>query len=486
MNPFLGYGVVVQGSRLVGRDGELAYLKDRLSCPGSSLSIIGEPRIGKSSLVAQAVSKFRLDNSSVPVVWLDVSTLPDSVELFQAILGDILDGCELEPQDRRELEIVQATAVATSYEAYRQCRRGLMRLNRLGVRSILVLDEFDDVRRFPDASTTVQRLRDLIYKPHETGLSAVFISRRSLRAIEQQVADVSTLDNVCEQASVRPLDDVGLTALFARCGGEWELSVALRDIVRYHTGGHPYLTEMILCHAWGTKSVEDGVAGSIAAIFEYYEHLRRLLTEDALFDQLLQLVVGPRWSLKTGAPEQIMRYGLVKTNAEGYRGWSDHFQSYLEKCAREANVWELWRTTEDGLRGLIVDTYSQALGNDWVNILSKKFKTVAATFDGCRGRMEREAKNFGSSASVRILDFSYPMDLSAIVFAEWELFRPVFGKDKKYWNDRFTHLSKIRTPSAHNREAVIPEPEMILAQAYCKEMLFLFRRAVAEGDSVVA
>ena len=67
------------------------------------------------------------------------------------------------------------------------------------------------------------------------------------------------------------------------------------------------------------------------------------------------------------------------------------------------------------------------------------------------------------------------MDLWCILSNEWDLFRQIFQRDKKYWSHRFAHLSKVRTPSAHNRETVIPDYEVVLAEAYCKEMLMLLR-----------
>ena len=45
-NPFLGYGRVVTGDRLVGREVE-KYLREIIRLGSGSLSIIGEPRIGK-------------------------------------------------------------------------------------------------------------------------------------------------------------------------------------------------------------------------------------------------------------------------------------------------------------------------------------------------------------------------------------------------------------------------------------------------------
>ena len=90
MNPFGGYGAIVTGDRLVGRGAELEFLVERLSQACGSISVIGEPRVGKSSLVNTAADCVRAANAKMPVVWLDVSTLPSSQELFSGIFSEIL------------------------------------------------------------------------------------------------------------------------------------------------------------------------------------------------------------------------------------------------------------------------------------------------------------------------------------------------------------------------------------------------------------
>ena len=90
-----------------------------------------------------------------------------------------------------------------------------------------------------------------------------------------------------------------------------------------------------------------------------------------------------------------------------------------------------------------------------------------------RSSDEEGAEEFWVDRSNEFLDYCYPMDLWAMIAAEWRLFEPRLRHDRKYWNDRFTHLAKIRTPSAHNRDASLPPHEVRLAEAYCKEILAL-------------
>jgi hypothetical protein len=356
----------------------------------------------------------------------------------------------------------------------------LISLNRAGVRQVVVLDEFDAIRGFEDASVTIQRLRDLSYRKFETGLSAVFVSRRTLRNIEQQVADVSNLDNVCEQYCVRPFDGGGLAEMALRCADEWVVSEDDLNSLNWHTGGHPYLSEMILCNGLPSRSIHAGSAMSIASILEYYQHLERLLAEDALFEQLLQLVVGPRWSVRSGSHEILQRYGIVTQGSgpEGARpaAWSEHFQGYLEMRAREGDSWALWRETERAMRSCIEAVCTEAHGPTWIKDLSNKHPSVLKVMNECATRQERERNNFGFAEKLGILEYSYPMDLWCIIGVEWTHFQNVLKKDKKYWSDRFAHLSKIRIPSAHSREIVIPDHEIALAHAYCKEILAILQQ----------
>ena len=481
MNPFGGYGAIVTGERFVGRRTELEFLRQRLSEACGSLSVIGEPRVGKSSLVNAAADRVRALNAKTPVVWLDVSTLPSSVELFSGILSEILAECE-----RRSISLppdiarYASLAPGSSYEAYRNCRLALLSLKRVGIEQLVVLDEFDAVRKLDDAATTIQRIRDLIYRRFETGLGGVFISRRSLRSIEQQVADVSTLDNVCEQYCVRPFDHTRLEEMLRRCADTWEPGDADRDLLWWYTGGHPYLAEMILCHSYPHKSVEKGAEAVVASIFEFYQHLQRILEEDELFEQLLQIVVGPRWSVKAGSSEIALRYGLIRRVEEGmhhrYAAWSSHFELFLEKCAREGSIWELWREAECAVRDFIGDACVGAYGDDWLKVLSKRHRPIADAAAACQRRMLQEQQHFGAAAAGGLLDYSYPMDLWCVISCEWDLFRNQLLREKRYWAERFSHLAKIRTPTAHNREAIIPDHEIALAHAYCKELLAAIRR----------
>ncbi len=89
----------------------------------------------------------------------------------------------------------------------------------------------------------------------------------------------------------------------------------------------------------------------------------------------------------------------------------------------------------------------------------------------CRELQQREERSFGSKASKNLIDFTNPFDLFKIVFAEWDSFGSIFGKDKQYWDERAKLIAKIRNPLAHNRDELLNEYERKIAEGYCKEIL---------------
>lgn len=486
INPYSGYGNIVLGERLVGRERHIDAMLKRLASNGGSLSVVGEPRIGKSSLAKEVCRQLSSTYPERPIVWLDASTITSETELFVSLIDEVTDALEVNgPGVSDSLSQFAAMQVSNAYDAYRRCRKGLQSLNTQGIQPIVVLDEFDAIRQYENAAALTRRLRELIYHNYDTGLSCVLISRRSLANIESQLADVSNLDGVCEQIYLGPLNIEATLALARRGFDTWSFECSDYKLLWWFTGGHPYLAEMVLCLAHDMGNVADATNIVAANVFEFYERLRNILEEDNLFDQLVQLTVGPAWSLKSGSPDKLLRYGVIhKQEDNEFRGWSEHFQLYLEHCARETPSWEMWKETELALRNFIECVCQEHFGNDWLEVLTKRHKAVASLKEQCQKNMEKERRCFGPSASGRILEYTYPNQLWELISAEWAVFGPLLGKDKSYWCERFNQLSKVRTPTAHNR--IVPDHEIVIAEGYCKELRARLTEVSLRGESVEA
>ncbi len=474
-NPFLGYGCVVTGDRLIGRDTEKKHIRDIVQSRSGSLSIIGEPRIGKTSLVYNEFQN-NCNRDFLCSAWVTLSTVSSPALVFYDLQDKIIDALKSVSSPIPEIFADQLiVAEDSTYNAYKKFRRFLKMLFSNGFNTLCILDEFDIVTSYPDGKQFIQSLRELIDFPQETGFYSIFISRRSLYHLEKQMIGVSNLDGVCEKIYVRPLSLEDIKKMALRCEDGWKLGD--ENIVHLYncTGGHPYLSEMVFCKAWDNKSIDKGMQNALGDVYSYYETLRQLLDEDGLFDQLLQIAVGPCIKTDLEKIERLMQYGIIlKQQLEPlsylYRGWSNHFQSYLEKISRINPIWEEWSSTERMLRGIIDDLYRKKYGANWIDTLENAHEKVKDTFAVCRNNMKKEIDKFGPYASNDILDYAYPMDLWKLIECDWPLFQSIFKKDKHYWKGRFETLSKVRTPIAHSRESCLPPHLLLEAQAYCQEI----------------
>ncbi|HXG19790.1 MAG TPA: Swt1 family HEPN domain-containing protein [Methylomirabilota bacterium] len=142
---------------------------------------------------------------------------------------------------------------------------------------------------------------------------------------------------------------------------------------------------------------------------------------------------------------------------------------------RQVDLWPVWRETEIALRNLITAAMLEQYGDQWIDKLEKARPNLKPIFERCREAQQKEEGSFGSRASRNLIDFTYPQDLFAIIFAEWHTFKPKLKKDKNYWDQRAQLLTKIRNPLAHNRDEVLYEHERQIAEGYCKEILGLLK-----------
>ena len=486
-NPFLGYGRPVSGQRLIGRKRELAKLSEHISHSEASISVVGQRRIGKTSLATELKRLF--GENGIPglvLIFVDLSTFTSIMDFFNFIMEELEDHyLETEKDVPPKFQRVLSKDVKTPYQAYRRCRRGLVLIKQLGINTKLIVDEFDAIRKFENADQLIQWLRELVDKGFETGLSAIFLSRRSLFSIENQIVHVSNLDHLCEKLYLKPLNFDQLCFLVDRGIDKISTSQAEKLLLHEYTGGHPYLSEMILCHSCDRGSIDAGIRHSISEIYSFYEQLRSLLEQDGLFDQLLQLTVGPIWKIRMNSAPILSNYGVLVGNSDEstetqYFGWSEHFQAYLEKVSRDSPVWEQWAQTETLMRDLVEDNLSAAYGSDWETKLKSRKNTIPVIIRNCEEKMVSEQKKFGPNIKCRWIEYTYPNDLWQIISLEWQNFSDVFqhenkNKNKKYWTERFQLLSKIRNPLAHNRRQVIPKHEITLANVYCTELCELIR-----------
>ncbi len=485
LNPFSDYGNIVYGERFINRRDSIRAVENRVIRPKEpgNLAIIGDYRIGKSSLVYHSVMERKSDllkEKRIPV-WINLATFDQASIFFRSLvtssydelvsLGLLSDGIKSAAERALQDEVSWS-------EGYGRIQRYFEKVRQAGLRILFILDEFDHARYlFKGDISGFQGLRELSYRP-EWRVTFITTSRRSLQSIELQTRAISTLDHTFHKHYLGMFDEDALEECFKRLSSVGiAVTPQIKERFLFYCGAHPYLLEMMgyevveLFRETGVVDVERAVKCIEQSIIDHYEHMLGVLSEDKSLNKILQILFGPVIDAKPTDAEELQRYGLIKPDDKGnYIAFSEHFRTYLKMIERQVDLWPLWRETEIALRRIASEKMIEHYGEQWVEKLCKARPNLETIFKRCQEAQQKEEKSFGSRASRNLIDFTYPRDLFDIIFAEWSIFRDIFSKDKNYWDQRAQMLSKIRNPLAHNRDQALYDYERQAAEGYCKEI----------------
>ncbi|GAK57060.1 hypothetical protein U27_04024 [Candidatus Vecturithrix granuli] len=474
-NPFAASGTIVYGDRFIGRWDDLKVVANRVVTPDEpgNLAIIGDHRIGKSSLAYKAIidRKNELIAKKQLPIWIDLGRYDHFPSFFRALVIQCYDELEdlgwLTELIKREYQRFLESDFSWN-ESYDRSTRFFKKVRQEGIKVLFILDEFDHARHlFKEKIVAFQGLRELSYNP-EWRVTFITLSRRTIQEIETQSQAGSSFAGIFYNHYLAMFDEPSLQEYFSRLSSVGlSLDSEMQKHIQYFCGSHPYLLEML-----GYKIVEsfresqqinvDYIAQQLESSFlEQYDRMTYLLQEDASLNILLQILFGPQVADSKQIYKELHRflnYGLIQpTKQDTYEAFSHHFTMYLKLIERQIDLWPIWSETELALRRLITTKMIEMYGEKWIEKIEEAHpEKLKPMFDKCRESQQREEKAFGSRASQNLIDFTYPRDLFQIIFAKWkDVFKPILGKDANYWGERATLLSKIRNPLAHNRDAVL-------------------------------
>ncbi len=492
INPFSDYGNIVYGERFINRRDSVRTVENRVIRPREpgNLAVIGDYRIGKSSLVYHSIMERKIDllkERRIPI-WINLATFDSAPIFFRSLVTSSYDELDSLGWLSDEIKTAAERALLDELswsEGYGRIQRYFEKIRRANLQILFILDEFDHARHlFKGDISGFQGLRELSYRP-EWRVTFITTSRRSLQSIELQTKAISTLDHTFHKHYLGMFNEDALGEFF-ECLSSVGIIVTpqIKEKFLFYCGGHPYLLEMLgyevveLFRETNTLDVELAAKRIEQSIIDHYEHMLGVLREDESLNKILQILFGPVIDAKPIDAEELQRYGLIKSTDEGiYVAFSEHFQTYLKMIERQVDLWPLWRETEVALRRIITGKMIEHYGEQWVETLNKK-PNLKPIFEKSQEAQDKEEKSFGRRASRNILDFTYPRDLFSIIFAEWSIFSDILGKDKNYWDQRAQLLSKIRTALAHNRDQALYDYERQTVEGYCMEICSILERYI--------
>jgi hypothetical protein len=473
-DPYANYGAPVSTAEFVGRPDQIRAVRSRTfdSLEAASVSIVGPPRVGKSSLAKHVLDQFAVGKNArgltfVPI-WITVSGFDSEQALFRelAYLTQVWLADQGIQIDRLRTRYDAVAGSVTWDDMRMHLKTYLRQLRRSGFQVVAVLDEFDAARNIFNRSAPFEFLRAIAYEP-EVRVALITASRRTLAEIViRSSAELSTFPQIFGlPVTLGCFNERELSALIERSPyADQRIQAALLALLSRETGGQPFLASMLLSvlhERWAAsagpeldalpRQFGDAVAACGQLIVEHHESMLELLREAGRFTKLLEVLFGPQETVTLQDAQRMAREGIITETDTGWMAFSESFQQYLLlDDTRTPDDQRLWHRTEPRLRAALAAALEHAYGEMWPIRLGE---SQAKLVRDCEARWEHARQAYPDLAAPdeTLLDYAYPKQLLEIIMVHWEQVAPALGHTRADWQTRLELVAKMRTPMAHNR-----------------------------------
>ena len=304
-------GKIVSGSSFIGRKELLAGLMDLWNQTGgnASRSVIGLNRMGKSSLVTQFCENIKKQEPDTVCVnlTLNKSSWPS---LIQQIMQQIMISAEDEGKTPDPLiaELCEKTcaiqltdcSVLTESTVMHNFKRLLDRLEKIGTKFLLVIDEFDGAKIcWGEHTSYFEALRDATQK---AGFFLI-VSRRPLEVIEMESYGNSCFHNVFPEIHVCAFDpETDMPAYYRTLEENYGvvLDEAEQEKAEEYTGFCP-----VFLAGLGSQLASAAISGkpqpTVEQVFteqsfqtnyrKHYPEFLKRMKEDGLWDDIVRIIM---------------------------------------------------------------------------------------------------------------------------------------------------------------------------------------------------
>ncbi len=258
-NPFF-YGNPIPSDQFIGRKRELRRIVGRIANQGQSTAIVGEPRIGKTSLLDYLAAPEKrtelYDQGAERLLfsYLDAQTLGGKfaqAKFWKRALSPLYEQV-VAPNRNSPLALVYRTCKQNAFGAF-VMERLLAQMRIDEWRLVLLLDEFDVLLHHPilNSAEFFGSLRSLASRSRGA-LAMVIASRQSLTILNKDTQDLSRTGspyfNFLDEITLGAWTDKDVKELLRQAGNRF--NPADRGFLINVAGGHPYLLQAAASELW--------------------------------------------------------------------------------------------------------------------------------------------------------------------------------------------------------------------------------------------
>lgn len=533
----------------IGRDQLKKRLKREIfsveavdAAPASSRSIIGPNGIGKTRLLQELANE--LKESPINNVYYFETIISDSPENSQtdpywtfwiATIKQFAGKIDISPYILNDEEYSQADSdhkflsetamdLKEIYDFFQDDNtmnhiddepgtesKALSYLNEifdyytdLGIRIILVIDEFDRAREMFHNGAFFQRLYDITSKAgKQWTLSVITVSRRSVSTIAHDMKQGSNLEDALPPIRIIGFNDEELEQYFALYNDIMEISEEDRRLILYFCGRTPGLLMKVLKEIYINDYRKDQIPEAIKnTILVPYDHTCRIMSTEyvdkeknqSCMSKFMQLFIGPVYDDNLSIYlEKMASYGYITRIGEDYSSLSKtfddewaldeyepiapYFIEYVKNTVAYEDVNDLGKElnlVEKKIRQLLRNTLKNKYGNDWKEHIDQYLNSNSK--DAYLDYLLKIAKNM--NAAERGLEYS---KLDVINFYEYYLIiRGVWSDVRTFFPDYdeqndlkkdLSDLKKARNSFAHGTQTVLTKERMEELSQICRKIL---------------
>jgi eukaryotic-like serine/threonine-protein kinase len=307
-----------------GRTQEMEHLIDMISANRpQSVSIVGERRIGKSSLAYRVCHKIKKKNNTI-AIYLDCDELPKTCKADADFYKLLNDG----------FKKAKGVSEAVDFSDYRGLKTFVGRVSKKNMKVVIFLDEFEHLPEMTFADNSFfSNLRALADNP-DYSLAFVTISKTDIKELTHihKAIQSSCFYNIFETRFIGLLDHDSINQL-RRKGFNAErfaLSEAEMKKIQYYAGNFAFFNQVACAFLWDTKHYEKTPDWDDLEyeLLKYYETLwdGRSREEQTLLKKLKKENESNDFGLKG-----LKLRGLLTRGGNLYYPFSDFFGELIDE-----------------------------------------------------------------------------------------------------------------------------------------------------------
>jgi hypothetical protein len=489
MNNIFQIGGKVSGESFIGRKEQVKYLRKVFieNEARTGKAIVGLTRIGKSSL---ALNVFQDLPDHIIYIYEDLNEWSEYVELWQDICCAIKEYLEknnkITSSLSDNLKLMEGTSIPW-IKLNRTIKKIFEELSNAGIKTILVLDEFDNASVLFDEGTKHFELFRTIFSDAKYDVSAMTISRRNLHTIEGATYQSSTFHGVLDTIPFKGFDDSDMDEYFRVFEHEGiVLTEEQKEEIVYYAGRAPFLLSIIGHYV--IDAAEKGEQINITKIFlskckainDYYRDCVQHLTRDGDLKRVIPFVIGPNVGVTQNDRDELINLGYLREEDDKLVAISNYFENFLSANMLQVSIWDNVINLEKRIKLIIeqelanvVDHY-QVGGESMVAVQRNILEHVNGITDADIYRYDNFISNNLKIFEIQsvYLDVMSLTDSFKILKDCWEdIFARYFNNDLySNWNYKFDKCSRARNPIAHGHEEYLSELDKNEVDTYCKQI----------------